>query len=152
MNSCVHVVNLDEWSKDPDKQDKWIVGTEPDVKKCSPWYSEHVQIRYRQNHQAKGEKLHWHYPSAIDEYYLVTDGRLSLQVGEQKIQLQTMDMVKVGANTPHRVLRSQDRAKYVVIRAPISTDDTKADVSRLTDSILRIKAGRQTFDFPINEL
>lgn len=113
---------------DPQKWNRWIIGTPEDVPKSSPFYSEQLQIRYNRNpekeHSLQKEVEHWHTPP-IEEYYFVLKGTLKVKVEDTVINLKPMQILPIPPNKPHRVLDYTFPAEFLVIRAPISSEQTK---------------------------
>jgi len=113
---------------DPQKWNRWVIGTPEAVPRSSPFYSEQLQVRYGKNpekeHGLKNEVEHWHTPP-IEEYYLVLKGTLKVKIEDTVIDLKPMQILTVPPNKRHRVIDYSFPVEFFVIRAPISSGRTK---------------------------
>jgi mannose-6-phosphate isomerase-like protein (cupin superfamily) len=120
----VAVLNFD----DPEKWNRWIVGTPSEVPKSSPFYSEQLQMAYVNNPDRreflKRQVEHYHIPP-IEEYYLVLQGTLKVRVENRVIVLKPMQLLAVPPNKRHTIIDYSSPLQYFVIRAPISSEKTK---------------------------
>jgi mannose-6-phosphate isomerase-like protein (cupin superfamily) len=114
--------------EDPQKWNKWIIGTPEDVPKSSPFYSEQLQIKYNKNPDKEGfleeEEEHWH-SSPIEEFYFVLQGTLEVKVEDDVVNLGSMQILSVPPNKSHMVIDYSLPIQFFTIRAPISGEKTK---------------------------
>jgi mannose-6-phosphate isomerase-like protein (cupin superfamily) len=112
----------------PDAWNRWIIGTPEDVPVSSPFFSEQVQIAFVNNPEKglfrKRETEHSHAPP-IEEYYLVLKGSLKIKVEDEVITLKPMQILKVPPKKRHRITHCSHPVRWIIIRAPISTHQTK---------------------------
>ena len=111
----------------PDAWNRWIIGTPEDVPESSPFFSEQIQIAFVNNPQ-KGvlekETEHSHAPP-IEEYYLVLEGTLKIEVESEVVTLKPMQILKVPPMKRHKITHYSLPVRWFIIRAPISTLQTK---------------------------
>jgi mannose-6-phosphate isomerase-like protein (cupin superfamily) len=123
----VAVVDL----SDPKNWNRWVIGTPPQVPKSSPFYSEQMQVAY--DHFRTQKEKDWHlakerehsHKTPIEERYLVLKGTLTVQVEKEKIILKPMQILCVPPEKSHRVIDYSLPTQIIVIRTPISTNETK---------------------------
>ena len=112
---------------DPNNWNHWIVGTLDDVPVSSPFYSEQIQIAYVNNPEKglleKG-KEHLHKPP-IEEYYLVLEGTLKVEVENEIINVKSMQILKVPPMKRHKVTGYSLPLRFFTIRAPISKAENR---------------------------
>jgi mannose-6-phosphate isomerase-like protein (cupin superfamily) len=112
----------------PDAWNRWIVGTPEDVPASSPFFSEQIQIAFVNNPEKsefrKRETEHSHAPP-IEEYYLVLKGTLKIKVENKTITLRPMQILKVPPLKRHKIIHYSLPVRWIIIRAPISTPQTK---------------------------
>ena len=113
------------------KNRHWVIGTPPYVPKSSPFYSEHIQIAYVKNPKKghfKEEPEHLHSPP-IEEYYLVLQGTLKVKLEDTVISLKPMQILAIPPNKRHKILNHSLPMQFFTIRAPISTEKTKKEIT-----------------------
>jgi mannose-6-phosphate isomerase-like protein (cupin superfamily) len=115
---------------DPKKWNRWVIGTPMEVPKSSPFYSEQLQIRYCRNlekeNSLRDEVEHWHTPP-IEEYYFVLQGALRVKVEDDILDVKQMQILAVPPKKRHRVIDHSVPVEFAVIRAPISSEETKIE-------------------------
>lgn len=118
--------------KDPEKQNRWVIGTPEEVPKSSPFYSEQLQVRYNRSlekeYPPQNEVEHWHTPP-IEEYYFVLKGALKVKVEDVIIDVEPMQILAVPPSKRHKVVDQSFPSEFLVFRAPISSGKTKIESS-----------------------
>ncbi len=118
------IIKLDEINN----QNRWIIGTPPAIEKESPFYSGHIQINHikdpKREDLFKKEKKHSHkFP--IEEIYLVLNGTLDLEIINQMVTIKSKELLVVPSEVSHKIKDFSDGIDFLVIRAPVSNDETK---------------------------
>ena len=113
---------------DSNNINRWVVGTPPAVEKNSPFYSENIQINHIKNPLKqkflKNEKRHFHkFP--IEELYFVLEGTLAVDIETDTIELKPKEILIVPPEKNHKINDFSDNIEFLVIRSPISNDETK---------------------------
>ena len=120
--SSIEVKNL------KDIIDEWVIGSLPVVEVGSAFHSHTLQLLYRNkmNKQELLNKEEWHkHKHPIEECYFILNGKLTLKIKDQKIQLYKKDLIRIPSGLCHIVEDCSDNLEYIVIRAPPSKKDSK---------------------------
>lgn len=96
------IIKLDELSN----QNRWIIGTPPAVEKESPFYSGHLQINHIKEPKREDffseEKKHSH-KSPIEEFYLVLNGTLEMEINDQIVAVKPKELLVVPSEVSHKI-------------------------------------------------
>jgi mannose-6-phosphate isomerase-like protein (cupin superfamily) len=117
---------------DPGTWNRWIIGTPDDVPETSPFYSRQIQIAYVNNPEKglleKGTR-HFHKPP-IEEYYLVLEGSLEIEVESEIFSVEPMQILKVPPMKRHKITGYSLPLRFFTIRTPISSTETRISRAR----------------------
>jgi mannose-6-phosphate isomerase-like protein (cupin superfamily) len=112
------------------EQNRWIIGSPPAVPEGSRFSSRVIQVNYQKQPSKKellkSEKRHSH-PEPIEEFYLVLRGRIDVEVEKETLTVGARQILCVSPDECHRVVDLSDDAEFLVLRAPLSTDQTKVE-------------------------
>lgn len=120
----VALIKLD----DPEKWNRWIIGTPPDVSKNSLFYSEHIQVNHTKNPDRKKfldkEEEHSH-KSPIEEIYFVLEGSLEVEIEDKVVIVNPREILTVPPEKRHKIKGFSAEVEFLVIRVPTSSNETK---------------------------
>lgn len=114
------------------RQNRWVIGTPPEVPKNSAFSSRAIQVNYQRRpgrEALKREETHLH-TKPIEEFYFVLNGTLDVEVGAKTFAVRRLQVLCVPPGRYHKVVDFSDDSEYLVIRAPISTEKTRKVLNR----------------------
>lgn len=99
---------------------KWIFG--PFRPEGSNEYSKLIEIGYVNLQEVeKTDQLHFH--TNCEEYYVLLDGRMQIQVGESTIEVSKDQILLVRPYVPHLILGVQPGTRILLIKVPPGPND-----------------------------
>jgi len=99
---------------------KWIFG--PFQPAGSSEYSKLLEIGYVNLQEVeRTERLHFH--NHCEEYYVLLDGHMQIQVGESTLEVSKGQILLVRPHVPHLILGVQPGTRILLVKAPPGPDD-----------------------------
>lgn len=99
---------------------KWILG--PFYPEGSDEHSKLIEIGYVDLQEVeKTDRFHFH--THCEEYYVLLDGHMQIQVGKNVIEVSRGQVLLVRPSVPHLILKVQPGTRILLIKVPPGQED-----------------------------
>ena len=79
---------------------------------------------------------HDHQDDRHEEIYVLIDGRATVVVGDERIQMEAGDVIRIPPDATRQIRNGSDKSLFVLISAPVTSEINDQSIEWLTDSFI----------------